>query len=74
LLYASFVWDYSFLLLRKGFLARFTELTINPALLNAISGYTPTTYHWDIFILAEISAFVAIFSFIRKTAGKPKIN
>jgi hypothetical protein len=71
LLYVSFVWDYSFLLLKKGFLVKFSELTISPALLNSISGYTPTTYHWDIFILAEILAVSAIFSFVKRV-GKNK--
>lgn len=67
LLYVSFVWDYSLLLLKKGFLVRFTELAKNTTLLNAISGYSPTTYHWDIFILAEMLVVVAIVSFLRRS-------
>lgn len=74
LFYISFVWDYSFLLLKKGFLVKFTELTINPALLNAISNYTPTTYHWEIFILAEILALLAIFSFYKRTKSKRRTH
>ena len=66
-LYISFVWDFSLLILKEGFLVRFSGLTLSPTLLNSISGFTPTTYHWDIFILAEILACVAIFSFLRRT-------
>jgi hypothetical protein len=53
LLYISFVWDFSILILKEGFPVRF-------------AGYIPTTYHWDIFILAEILACIAIFSFLRR--------
>ena len=65
--YVSFVWDLSFLILKEGFLVRFSESALAPTLLKAISGYTPKTYHWEIFVLAEILACIAIFSFYRRT-------
>src|SRR3989344_2073774 len=74
LFYVSFVWDYSLLLLKKGFLVRFTELAINPASLSAVSDYTPTTYHWEIFILAEILASLAIFSFCKRAKLKQLVR
>lgn len=70
LVYASFVWDYSLLILKKGFLVKFSQLAVsvnlNPSLPKIISQYVPTAYHWSLFAFAEILAIAAIISFYRR--------
>jgi len=70
LTYASFAWDYSLLILKKGFLVKFSQLAIsiklNPSLPKIISEYVPSSYHWELFILAEILTLIALFSFYQR--------
>jgi len=66
LVYLSFIWDYSQLILKKGFLAKFAELAIDPALITEVAQYTPTFYHWELLLFGEFMAILALYLFYNR--------
>jgi len=68
--YVSFVWNYSSLILKKGFLVRFSQISVSPEFMQALSQYIPKSYPWIFLVFAEIFATIAIVSFYRRTKNK----
>jgi|Deesub1362A_J573_1020465.scaffolds.fasta_scaffold00608_5 hypothetical protein len=72
-IFCTFIWDYSRIIIEGGFLPKFFELAVNQDFQRVISGYTPAEYNWQFFALGEaliISAFVLIFKASRGLKSK----
>lgn len=57
---ATFMWDYSKIIIEEGFLSRFWTLAEDPHFLKIIYAYHPTNYNWVAFIIGEICILSAI--------------
>ncbi len=62
LIFLSFTWDYTSFLMARGFRDG------NDAVLQALAAvYTPTTYHWEIFLLGEALVLASGLTLYRNT-------
>ena len=62
-IFATFIWDYSKILLRSGSISNLMILRTSPVLEQIIGHYVPTTYNWPLFVLGEvliIAPFISI--------------
>jgi len=66
LVYISFIWDYTNLLLKKGLFEKFSKLTLDPEIIKAAAEFIPQYYHWELFIIGEFLALTAIFLWWRR--------
>jgi ABC-type maltose transport system permease subunit len=66
IIFCTFIWDYSKIIIQGGFLSRFWTLTRNEQFQQIISRYEPTHYHWYLFALGEIFVlFPLVLIFMR---------
>jgi hypothetical protein len=64
---ATFVWDYSKIIIRGGFLNRFFSLANDRHFQSIVTNHIPSTYNWALFLLGEIFIFYSLVIFVRKT-------
>jgi hypothetical protein len=75
LIYASFVWNYSALFLKKGFVLKFSEVAIEQEIITLASTYIPDYFNWPLFILGEFLALLAIWLYYKeKRKAKIKVK
>jgi hypothetical protein len=69
LIFLTFIWDYSKIIIQKGFILRLLILRTDPYFQEIVSHYIPTDYQWPLFLAGEslILCSLVIF-FRRKTA------
>lgn len=60
IIFAAFIWDYTNILIKGGFLGDLANLTENPALLEIITTYIPVRFKWGLFWLGEILILISI--------------
>ncbi len=69
LIYASFVWNYSDLLLKKAYVLKFSEIAIEEDIMNLAltltSSYIPDYFNWPLFILGIILALGSLYFFYK---------
>jgi len=69
LIYVSFVWNYSALYLKKGYVLKFSEIAIEKDImnlaLNLASSYIPNYFNWPLFILGIILAWGSLYFFYK---------
>jgi len=69
LIYTSFVWNYSTLLLKKGFVLKFSEVAIEKEIVtlatNVASSYIPNYFNWPLFILGVILSLGSLYFFYK---------
>ncbi|OGJ22206.1 hypothetical protein A3K73_06420 [Candidatus Pacearchaeota archaeon RBG_13_36_9] len=65
LIYASFVWNYSALFLKKGYVLKFSEVAIEKEILTIASTYVPDYFNWPLFILGIILALGSLYFFYK---------
>jgi hypothetical protein len=58
LIFCSFIWDYTGLLIRGNGLGNLSNLSTNETLLQQIAQYRPTHFNWLIFSLGEVLALL----------------
>ena len=52
-IFITFIWDFSYMILKGKFISRFLTLAINPESLDIVSHYIPANYNWCLFALGE---------------------
>lgn len=67
MIFCTFIWDYSRIIIREGFLPSFWTLTNNEHFYKIISQYQPTYYNWYLFALGEILILCALALMVRQT-------
>lgn len=70
LIYASFVWNYSTLFLKKAYVLKFSEVMIEKDIMNLAltlaSSYIPDYFNWPIFIIGEIIVLSMLYLFYKQ--------
>jgi hypothetical protein len=66
LVFVTFIWDYSRIIIQGGFFSRFWKLGSDAAFQNAISHHIPGSYNWYLFGLGEIMVLLSLLSFYRR--------
>ncbi len=57
LIFLSFIWNYSTLIVNSGFLSNFWTLAHNKDFLNMIYEYAPKKFNWFLFTVGELAIF-----------------
>jgi hypothetical protein len=68
----TFLWDYTFLILKNGFLMKFAKLSTDPGFLTITGSYVPIHYNWILFIFGEILAIIGIYLIYRRHKKKSR--
>lgn len=66
IIFSTFVWNYSRIIIQGGFITRFLTLGVNSDFQNIISHYTPTSYNWYLFTLGEVILLFSLASFYKR--------
>jgi hypothetical protein len=69
LIFITFIWDYSKILIQGRFLSNLLTLRTSPALEEIIAHYVPTTYNWPLFALGELLIIAPFVSIHRRMKG-----
>lgn len=67
IIFCTFIWDYSIIVLREGFLSEFWTLATNERFHQIISAHTPASYNWHVFILGELLIVSALIFIVRRS-------
>jgi hypothetical protein len=75
LVFVTFIWDYSKIIMQKGFALRLWTLRTDPYFQKIVAHYVPVDYQWSLFLSGEslILCFLVIF-FRRTMASKPPVT
>lgn len=69
LIYVSFVWNYSSLFLKRGYVLKFSEVAIEKDIMNLAldiaSSYIPDYFNWPLFTLGIILALGSLYFFYK---------
>ncbi len=60
IIFLSFIWDFSKLIIRNGFLTKLSTLTTNAEFKTIVSQFTPEHYLWPIFIIGVLFILVGV--------------
>jgi hypothetical protein len=71
LIFTTFIWDYSKILIRGRFISDFLTLRTSPALEEIIAHYVPTAYNWPLFALGEVLIIAPFISIHRRMKKRP---
>jgi hypothetical protein len=66
LIFVTFIWDYSKILIQGRFISNFLTLRTSPALEEIIAHHIPTTYNWPLFALGELLIIAPFISIHRR--------
>lgn len=73
LIFISFIWDYSKMIIENNFLGDFFNLLNNEQFIKISSNYTPTRFNWLVFIIGEvIILFTTINLIVKKIIRKKR--
>ena len=67
-IFSTFIWDYSRIIIQEGLLSSFWTLADNQHFQQMISEYKPTYYNWRLFALGEILILSALALVLRRTS------
>jgi len=67
IIFFTFIWDYSKIIIEEGFCSNFLTLAKNEHLRQIISQYKPTHYNWYLFALGETLILCALTLVVRRT-------
>lgn len=73
LIFMTFIWDYSKILIQGKFISDLLTLRTSPALEEIIAHYVPTTYNWPMLALGEV-LIIAPFISIHRRMKKHKYS
>ncbi len=67
IIFSTFIWDYTNIIIHGGFISRLTTLTTDHAFQKEISSFIPTSYKWPLFAVGEILVLYALVLFSKRT-------
>ncbi|MGQ9706622.1 MAG: hypothetical protein ACUVWP_06420 [bacterium] len=67
IIFITFIWDYSMIIIKGGFLPKLVNLSKNPEFITAISQYIPSKFNWLSFTIGELMILIAIVLIYTKT-------
>ncbi|MBE0426119.1 MAG: hypothetical protein IBX72_05680 [Nitrospirae bacterium] len=67
IIFTTFVWDYTEIIIKGGYISRLSSLATDPDFQNTIAGYVPTSYKWPIFFIGEFLIFIFLVVFCKRT-------
>lgn len=65
-IFVTFIWDYSKIIIQGGFLWRFFSLATDVHFQSIVTSYIPSTYNWTLFVLGEFLIFCSLVIFVRR--------
>lgn len=76
IIFISFIWDYTNLLVKGGYLNELSSLITNEDFINDLTSYIPKYFRWGIFLIGEAVIIVALLMIHRRIANirkKPSV-
>jgi len=70
IIFSTFVWDYTKIIIGGGFVSRLSALGTNPDFQKAVSQYVPISYKWHLFIAGNILILCFFARFCKRTGSK----
>lgn len=67
IIFISFIWDHSRIIIQEGFLEEYFTLLDNPRFLQVMAQYKPENFIWPLFILGEIIILAGITLMVIRT-------
>jgi len=67
IIFATFVWDFSGMIINGNFISRFSTLAIDPEFREIVSHYIPATYNWYLFALGEALILLSLLLFCKRS-------
>jgi hypothetical protein len=74
IIFSTFVWDYSNIIISGGFLSGFLTLGTNETFQNIISQHTPVYFNWYFFAIGEILIFSSVVFILKYIKSPPLIQ
>jgi hypothetical protein len=65
-IFMTFIYDYTKLIVKGGFLKAFSNLALNSDFQKAMSSFVPDQYNWIFFIAGEILILTGLFLFVKR--------
>lgn len=72
IIFLSFIWDYSKLIIGNGFLAKLPTLGTNAEFKTIVARFTPTHYLWWLFFVGALIICVGISNMFRRSIIQPR--
>lgn len=66
IIFSTFVWDYSRIIIQHGFISRFWTVRAAPEFQEIVSHYIPISYNWHLFALGEVLILLSLVLFCRR--------
>jgi hypothetical protein len=66
IIFVSFIWDFSEIIIRGGFAGKFWTLTSDPVFQRIVAEYIPATFKWPLFAAGELFILISLASFCRR--------
>ena len=66
IIFISFIWDYTHLLIRGGYLNKLSSLITNEDFINDLTTYMPENFRWGVFLLGEVLIISALLFIHRR--------
>ncbi|MCS7151222.1 MAG: hypothetical protein NZ928_02400 [Endomicrobia bacterium] len=61
LIYLTFTWDFTTMIIEKGFICKFLSLGSDAEFAKVVSSYVPTKFLWPMFVLGEVLILLSLF-------------
>lgn len=71
IIFCTFIWDYSMMIIQSGFLSDLFGLANNPKFQSVILQYEPSFYNWYLFTLGEGLILTALIMIIKRLRSSP---
>lgn len=70
LIFCTFIWDYSTMIIQGGFLSSFFTLAENEPFKQITAQYVPVSYNWFLFAIGKVLILSALFLIFRRAYNK----
>jgi hypothetical protein len=67
LIFITFIWDFSGIIIRGGFIDKFWTLSADPAFRQIVAEYVPTAFQWPLFAAGELLILISLVYFCKGT-------
>ncbi|MFC2093529.1 hypothetical protein ACFLSV_06480 [Bacteroidota bacterium] len=71
-IFSTFIWDYTSIIISGGFLSEYWTLVTNKQFQSIVTKYIPAYYNWYLFAVGEILIITAVLLIIKRANEKPK--